>query len=129
MTETIETIDITEPDQVNQDPIIESIPDVENEQEQPEAEAPGVQDEPLADVPEEQAEPDLAEKIGEAIKALADKIDEITNRIEALSSIVDNINNLEEARAAGPQGFFKPVGGDAPDRPADPLPRIEKIYK
>lgn len=129
MTETIETIDITEPDQVNQDPIIESIPDVENEQEQPEAEAPGVEDETLADVPEEQAEPDLAEKIGEAIKAIADKIDEITNRIEALSSIVDNINNLEEARAAGPQGFFKPVDGDAPDRPADPLPRIEKIYK
>ena len=129
MTETIETIDITEPDQVNQDPIIESIPDVENEQEQPEAEAPGVEDETLADVPEDQAEPDLAEKIGEAIKAIADKIDEITNRIEALSSIVDNINNLEEARAAGPQGFFKPVDGDVPDRLADPLPRIEKIYK
>ena len=136
-TETIETINLTEDAQVDRAPVIESIPETKPESNieyailkdevKEEADVPGVEDETLPDVQE--TEPDLAEKMTEALNTLEAKLEETLKRIDQLSAVVDNINKLEEARAAGPQGFFKPVGGDAPVRPSDALPRIEKIYK
>lgn len=134
---TIETINVTDPSQVDQDPVIESMPEevIENEEQQAEAveetEAPVIEDKTLDDVPAEET-PDPGEFIGKAIESLSSKIEEITSRIEALAKIVDNINKLEEARAAGPSGFFKPIGGDneePDDRLDSGLPRIERIYK
>lgn len=124
MTETFETMDVTKTEQVDKSPIIEPI---EQAEEQPE-EAPGVEEETLTEASNEAA-PD-ADNIQGSIDNLNARLDAIVEKIETLSKVLDNINTLEEARAAGPQGFFKPVeDGSKPKEEKQVLPYIEKIYK
>lgn len=130
--ETIETINLTEPGQINENPPIESIPDaapvtdpIERAPEEPETDPePGVEDETLADVPAPQA------NIQGSIDELNARIDRVFETLDKITAVLDNINNLENARAAGPQGFFKPIeDGRGETSPDSSLPRIEKIYK
>lgn len=124
MAETFETMDVTKTEQVDESPIIEPI---EQAEAQPE-EAPGVEEETLTEASNE-AEPE-ADNIQGSIDNLNARLDAIVEKIETLSKVLDNINNLEEARAAGPQGFFKPIeDGSEPKPGKQPYPYIEKIYK
>lgn len=125
MAETFETMDVTKPDQVDEAPIIEPIEQAPAE-EKPE-DAPGVEEETLTEANNE-AEPE-ADNIQGSIDSLNARLDAIVEKIETLSKVLDNINNLEEARAAGPQGFFKPVEDGSKPEADKPFPYIEKIYK
>ena len=98
MAETFETMDVTNPDQVDEAPIIEAIEQAPAE-EKPE-DAPGVEEETLTEASNE-AEPE-AGNIQGSIDNLNARLDAIVEKIETLSKVLDNINNLEEARAAGP---------------------------
>ena len=132
--ETFETIDLTDPEQVRQDPIIsEILPDQDEEQAIEETELTEAAasedttetgDDP--ETPEEQPAEDLTKMIA-ALDGINSVIDALNDRIDKVTEAVAQLVELEQKRAAGPQGFFKPLDqGGSED---GPLPRIERIYK
>lgn len=136
---TIETIDLTDPEQIDENPVIESFEepektDIEIEAEETAPEDNGDQNapEPAEDnadgTPEEPAV-DYGAVISERIDKMESVLKDLYKAIDAITAKIENINNLEEARAAGPQGFFKPIEDDRIEKTNDGLPRIERIYK
>ena len=141
--DTIETIDLTEPDQIDVAPVIEALPDEpgagedydieepqpseeieEESQEEPAAEPEDNGGEPADNVPEPE-NPD-----GERLENIERRIDDLTPRIDALVAAVERILRNQEEAAKGPRGFFAPVpdGREQPDVESDILPRIERKY-
>lgn len=141
--DTIETIDLTEPDQIDVAPVIEALPDEpgagedfdieepqpsedieEESQEEPAAEPEDNGGEPADNVPE-------PENPGsERLENIERRIDELAPRIDALVAAVEQLLRNQEEAAKGPRGFFAPVpdGREQPDVESDILPRIERKY-
>ena len=135
--DTIETIDLTEPEQIDVAPVIEALPDepgagedfdIDEPQPSEEIEEES-QEEPAAE-PEQQPEPEPENPGGERLDNIERRIDDLTPRIDALVAAVDKLLKLQEEAAKGPRGFFAPVpdGRDQPDVESDILPRIERKY-
>lgn len=134
-----ETMDLTDPDEIDRDPEMEPVEDeIPDEGEMSDVidnEEITLEDEPDEPVPEDETPdaaedeaPDLIAILNERLDGLSQVIDGLLAKIDALALIVDNINSLEEARAAGPSGFFKPVEDDSRSDYAG-LPRIEREYR
>lgn len=142
--DTIETIDLTEPDQVDVAPVIEALPDepgagedfdIEEPQpseeiEEESQEEPAAEPEDNGGEPAEQPEPEPENPGGERLDNIERRIDDLTPRIDALVAAVDKLLKYQEEAAKGPRGFFAPVpdGRDQPDVESDILPRIERKY-
>lgn len=142
--DTIETIDLTEPEQIDVAPVIEALPDepgagedfdIEEPQPSEDIEEAHLQEEPAAEPEDNGGEP--AEPVpepenpgGERLDNIERRIDDLTPRIDALVAAVDKLLKYQEEAAKGPQGFFAPVpdGRDQPDVESDILPRIERKY-
>lgn len=142
--DTIETIDLTEPDQIDVAPVIEALPDepgagedydIEEPQpseeiEEESQEEPAAEPEDNGGEPAEQPEPEPENPDGERLENIERRIDDLTPRIDALVAAVERILRNQEEAAKGPRGFFAPVpdGRDQPDVESDILPRIERKY-
>lgn len=142
--DTIETIDLTEPDQIDVAPVIEALPDepgagedfdIEEPQPSEDIEEEHLQEEPAAEPEDNGGEP--AELVpepenpgGERLDNIERRIDDLTPRIDALVAAVDKLLKYQEEAAKGPRGFFAPVpdGRDQPGVESDILPRIERKY-
>lgn len=142
--ETIETVDLTDTAQIDEDPVISSLPEPEPDPEQvPDEQIEGVEeiaiDEEVAeeepeiladaesDVPEEKV-PEVNDEIGAKIANLESLINGLTETLNAMTSRIENINRLEEERAAGPQGFFKPIDDAGNPQPTSENARIIRKY-
>ena len=143
-----EVIDLTEQDQVDYTPEIGAIEEPNGEGENPETveavetveeieepeEEPAVEaavEEEIIDAggtTEEEETPVPEDPIAARITALESQIDILVDKLNVIVSTVSNIEDMEKKRAAGPQGFFKPVPDGSEPGKAD-LPRIERIYK
>lgn len=142
--ETIETIDLTEPDQIDVAPVIEELPDepgagedfdIEEPQpseeiEEESQEEPAAEPEDNGGEPAEQPEPEPENPGGERLENIERRIDDLTPRIDALVAAVEQLLRNQEEAAKGPRGFFAPVpdGRDQPGVESDILPRIERKY-
>lgn len=142
--DTIETINLTEPDQIDVAPVIEALPDepgagedydIEEPQLSEEIEEEHLQEEPAAEPEDNGGEP--ADNVpepenpdGERLENIERRIDDLTPRIDALVAAVERILRNQEETAKGPRGFFAPVpdGREQPDVESDILPRIERKY-
>lgn len=142
--ETIETIDLTEPDQIDVAPVIEALPDepgagedydIEEPEPSEEIEEEHLQEDPAAEPEDNGGEP--ADNVpepenpgGERLDNIERRIDDLTPRIDALVAAVERILRNQEEAAKGPRGFFAPVpdGREQPDVESDILPRIERKY-
>ena len=142
-----EVIDLTEQDQVDYTPeigaieepngegeipetveAVETVEEIEEPEEEPAVEA-AVEEETIdADGTTEEEIPVPEDPIAARITALESQIDILVDRLNVIVSTVSNIEDMEKKRAAGPQGFFKPVPDGSEPGKAD-LPRIERIYK
>lgn len=142
-----EVIDLTESEQIDRDPEIAAIEEPNGEGENPEtveavetveeivepeqepAEEAAVEEETIdAGGTTEDEAPVPEDPIAARITALESQIDILVDRLNVIVSTVSNIEEMEKKRAAGPQGFFKPVPDGTEPGKAD-LPRIERIYK
>lgn len=133
---TYETIDLTEQEQIEEEPVVEPVQETEEEiieETREEAEigsAADEQDETAGEPEEPEAEPEIepeyAQLFNDRFSALESRITALFERLETLAGVLDNINAIEESRAAGPQGFFKPVENGAPEK--GELPYIERKY-
>lgn len=142
--ETIETIDLTEPDQIDVDPVIEELPDepgagedfdIEEPQpseeiEEESQEEPAAEPEDNGGEPAEQPVPEPENPGSERLENIERRIDDLTPRIDALVAAVEQLLRNQEEAAKGPRGFFAPVpdGREQPDVESDILPRIERKY-
>lgn len=144
--ETIETVDLTEQDQIDAAPVIIALPEdetepeeneiteqpVEIEAENVEAEAPAAADpEPEKEDPAPEAPEQPANDSGEINGKLDDlftRTDTLIDRIAELEKLIGKIVDLEEKRAAGPSGFFAPVDDGSRPTPEASLPYIERKY-
>lgn len=142
--DTIETIDLTEPDQIDVAPVIEALPDepgagedfdIEEPQPSEDIEEEHLQEEPAAEPEDNGGDP--ADNVpepenpdGERLENIERRIDDLTPRIDALVAAVERILRNQEEAAKGPRGFFAPVpdGREQPDVESDILPRIERKY-
>ena len=136
-----EVIDLTEQDQVDYTPEIgaieepngegenpETVEEIEEPEEEPAVEA-AVEEETIdADGTTEEEIPVPEDPIAARITALESQIDILVDKLNVIVSTVSNIEDMEKKRAAGPQGFFKPVPDGSEPGKAE-LPRIERIYK
>ena len=140
--DTIETINLTEPDQIDVAPVIEALPDepgagedydIEEPQPSEDIEEEHLQEEPAAEPEDNGGEP--ADNVpepenpdGERLDNIERRIDDLTPRIDALVAAVERILRNQEEAAKGPRGFFAPVpdGREQPDVESDILPRIER---
>ena len=145
-TETIETVDLTEQEQIDAAPVIIALPDDETEPEdnditeQPveieaetvEEEAPAAADQesekedPAPEAPEQPAN-DSGEIKGK-LDDLFTRTDTLIDRIAQLEDLIGKIVELEEKRAAGPSGFFAPVDDGGRPTTENTLPFIERKY-
>lgn len=142
-----EVIDLTESEQIDREPEIAAIEETNGEGENPETveavetveeivepeEEPAVEasvEEEIinADGTTEEEIPVPEDPIAARITALESQIDILVDKLNVIVSTVSNIEEMEKKRAAGPQGFFKPVPDGSEPGKAD-LPRIERIYK
>lgn len=141
-----EVIDLTEQDQVDYTPEIGAIEEPNGEGENPETVEAVETVEEIEEPEEEPAEEAAVEEetidaggtteeipvpedpIAARITALESQIDILVDKLNVIVSTVSNIEEMEKKRAAGPQGFFKPVPDGTEPGKAD-LPRIERIYK
>lgn len=127
-----ENMDLTDPAEVEKKPIIEPVEGLEDTDEVPAAEpadeAPVPEADSPDDAPEEPSGPDFAEIVSESIDRIAETIDALTAKVDALEKMITELNTLEQTRAVGPQGFFKPLEDGRGESQGDPLPRIERKY-
>lgn len=127
-----ENMDLTDPEEIEKEPIIEPVDGLEDTDEAPAAESADVEPDPEADspgdVPEDSSGPDFAEVVSKSIDRIAGTIDAMTAKVDALEKMINDLNTLEQTRAAGPQGFFKPLEDNRGESQGDPLPRIERKY-
>ena len=143
-----EVIDLTESEQIDREPEIAAIEEPNGEGENPEtveavetveeivkpeeepAEEAAVEEETIdaGGTTEEEEIPVPEDPIAARITALESQINILVDKLNVIVSTVSNIEEMEKIRAAGPQGFFKPVPDDKEPGKAD-LPRIERIYK
>ena len=127
-----ETMDLTDPEEIEKDPIIEPVEGLEDTDDSPADEPADVAPVPEVDnpddVPDESSGPDFAEIVSESIDRIAETIDALTVKVDALEKMINELNTLEQTRAAGPQGFFKPLEDSRSETQGDPLPRIERKY-
>lgn len=142
-----EVIDLTESEQIEREPEIAAIEEPTGEGENPEtveavetveeivepeeepAEEAAVEEETIdAGGTTEEEAPVPEDPIAARITALESQIDILVDKLNVIVSTVSNIEDMEKKRAAGPQGFFKPVPDGTEPGKAD-LPRIERIYK
>ena len=138
-----EVIDLTESEQIDREPEIAAIEETNGEGENPETveavetveEIEEPEEEPAGEaaVEEETIDADgtTEEEIPVPEDPIAARITALESQIDILVVIVSTVSNIEDMakkRAAGPQGFFKPVPDDKEPGKAD-LPRIERIYK
>ncbi len=142
-----EVIDLTESEQIDREPEVAAIEEPNGEGENPETVEAVETVEEIVEPEEEPAEEAAVEEetidaggtteeeitvpddpIAARITALESQIDVLVDRLNVIVSTVSNIEDMEKKRAAGPQGFFKPVPEGSEPGKAD-LPRIERIYK
>ena len=142
--DTIETIDLTEPDQIDVAPVIAVLPDepgagedydIEEPQpseeiEEESQEEPAAEPEDNGGEPAKQPEPEPENPDGERLENIERRIDDLTSRIDALVAAVERILRNQDEAAKGPRGFFAPVpdGREQPDVESDILPRFERKY-
>lgn len=142
-----EVIDLTESEQIDREPeiaaieepngeggnpetveAVETVEEIVEPEEEPAVEA-SVEEEIInADGTTEEEIPVPEDPIAARITALESQIDILVDKLNVIVSTVSNIEEMEKKRAAGPQGFFKPVPDGSEPGKAD-LPRIERIYK
>lgn len=135
---TFETMDLTDSEEITEDPVIESVEvipedlpeEIEENIEEPQDQAADETDDTAGDPEEPDAEPEIEPQYVEMLNArfsvLEDRITALFERLESVAGILNNINEIEESRVAGPAGFFKPVESGAPEK--GELPYIEKRY-
>lgn len=141
-----EVIDLTESEQIDREPEIAAIEEPNGEGENPETVEAVETVEEIVEPEEEPAEEAAVEEetidaggtteedipvpedpIAARITALESQIDILVDKLNVIVSTVSNIEEMEKKRAAGPQGFFKPVPDGTEPGKAD-LPRIERKY-
>lgn len=135
---TFETMDLTDSEEITEDPVIESVEvipedlpeeieeNIEETQDQADGETDGTAGGPEETAAEPEIDPDYVDMLNARFSVLEDRITALFERLESVAGILNNINEIEESRAAGPTGFFKPVENGAPDK--GELPYIEKRY-
>lgn len=142
-----EVIDLTESEQIDRKPeiaaieepngegensetveTVETVEEIVEPEEEP-AEEAAVEEETIdAGGTTEEEAPVPEDPIAARITALESQIDILVDKLNVIVSTVSNIEEMEKKRAAGPQGFFKPVPDGTEPGKAE-LPRIERIYK
>ena len=141
-----EVIDLTTSEEVDFEPEIAAIEEPNGEGENPETVEAVETVEEIVEPEEEPAEEAAVEEetidaggtteeeipvpedpIAARIMALESQIDILVDKLNVIVSTVSNIEEMEKIRAAGPQGFFKPVPDGTEPGKAE-LPRIERKY-
>lgn len=132
---TAETMDLTDPAEIIEDPIIEPVDIGEGEdfsEEEQTAETVDVKPEEASAEPEENGSDTPKEQATEPevngrLEDLERRINDLSPRLDSIAAALDKIIAFQESASAGPKGFFAPINDEREVR-EDVLPRIERKY-